>query len=128
MIYLDSSVVLARVFIETRSQPDAFWLQRLVSSRLLRYEVMNRVHFRAPRTPLVDDANRILDRVELVDLAAAVLDRAFAPFPVPVRTLDSLHLATIDYLNRNGQTLQLATYDLRLAAAATALGFPLAAL
>ena len=128
MIYLDASVVLARVFIETRSPPDAFWLQRLVSSRLLRYEVMNRVHVHAPRTRLAADAGRILDRADLIDLAVAILDRALAPFPVPVRTLDSLHLATIDYLSRNGQTLQLATYDRRLAAAAAALGFPLAAL
>jgi predicted nucleic acid-binding protein len=128
LIYLDSSVVLARIFIETRSPPDVFWSQRLVSSWLLRYEVMNRVHVRAPRTGLADDAERILDRVELIDLAATVLDRALAPFPVQVRTLDSLHLATIDYLRRHGQKLQLATYDQRLAVVATALGFPLAAL
>ena len=35
-------------------------------------------------------------------------------------------LPTMDFLRAQGQMLQLATYDQRLAAAAQALGFPLA--
>ena len=46
IVYVDTSVVLARLFAEDRSPPDAFWKQRLVASRLLEYEVFNRVHAR----------------------------------------------------------------------------------
>ena len=47
------------------------------------------------------------------------------PFPLPVRTLGGLHLATMDFLRVQGQTLELATYDQRLAEAAKLLGFAL---
>ena len=54
------------------------------------------------------------------------LARAQDPFPVPVRTLDGLHLATMHDLRSRRQTLHLAGYDLRFIGAAQALGFPLA--
>jgi hypothetical protein len=46
----------------------------------------------------------------------------------PVRTLDALHLATADYLRRQGEPVELASYDNRLIAAVQALGISLAAL
>lgn len=58
----------------------------------------------------------------------AVLERALEPFPMQVRTLDALHLASIEFLRKSRQDVQLATYDTCLAAAARALGIPLAAL
>ena len=64
----------------------------------------------------------------VLPLTPAILGRALAPFPTAVRTLDALHLATMHYLRARGQTFRLATYDRRLAAAATALGFSLVAL
>ena len=64
----------------------------------------------------------------MVELTPDALIRALAPFPIPVRTLDGLHLATMDFLRLNGQTVELASYDLRLNAAAQALGFDLVAL
>jgi len=47
------------------------------------------------------------------------------PFPVPVRTLDGLHLASIEFLRGRRQTVELASYDERLLAAARALHIPL---
>jgi hypothetical protein len=44
VIYIDSSVALARLFLEPRSPPERLWQERLVSSQLLEYEVWNRVH------------------------------------------------------------------------------------
>src|SRR5437764_1319738 len=61
-------------------------------------------------------------RVPLLDLSEDVLARAVEPYPVPVRTLDGLHLATIEYLRSKGESIRLATYDARLTAAARALG------
>ena len=62
-------------------------------------------------------------RVSLMEMSAKILSRVLEPFPVPVRTLDALHLATMDFLRAHGQTIEVATYDTRLAAAAVALGF-----
>jgi hypothetical protein len=67
----------------------------------------------------------ILARLAFLELAPPVLARALEPFPMPVRTLDALHLAAIDFLLGKGQRIRLATYDRRLAAAATALAIPL---
>lgn len=126
MIYLDTSVVLARLFAEDRSAPDAFWSQTFVASRLLEFEVFNRVHARGASTSHAGDARQLVDRVNLLELTQPVLHRALLHFAQPVRTLDALHLATMDFLRGQGLGLALATYDQRLAAAAVALGFPLA--
>jgi hypothetical protein len=39
VIYIDSSVALARLLLEPRSPPERLWHERLVSSQLLEYEV-----------------------------------------------------------------------------------------
>lgn len=124
MIYLDTSVVLARLFAEGRSPSDALWSKPLVSSRLLEFEVFNRVHARGAGLSHGGAARHFVDRVSLLELSTHVLARALMPFPLPVRTLDALHLATMDFLRGQGQALELATYNQRLAAAAAALGFP----
>ena len=118
--------MLARLFAEDRSAPDAFWSQTFVASRLLEYEVFNRVHARGAAASHAGDARQIVDRVNLLELSEAVLGRALRPFAQPVRTLDALHLATMDFLRGQGLGLALATYDQRLAASAVALGFALA--
>jgi hypothetical protein len=43
-----------------------------------------------------------------------------------VRTRDALHLASIEFLRRQGQKVELASYDRRLIAAAAKLEVPLA--
>jgi hypothetical protein len=50
------------------------------------------------------------------------------PWPGPIRTLDALHLATIEYLRTQREPVKLASYDHRLVAAARRLGVSLAAL
>jgi hypothetical protein len=128
MIYLDTSVVLSRLFNEGHSPPDAFWSNSFASSRLLEYEVLNRVNARTAGSALIDVARDLLDQCNLLEMSPGILARALAPFPVPVRTLDGLHLATMEFLRLRGQPLELASYDLRMNAAAAALGFPLAPL
>ena len=128
MIYLDASVVLARVFAEPRSPPDRFWVETFTSSRLLEYEVWNRVHARRPATAYSENARELVARVDLIGLATHVLARALEPFPIPVRTLDALHLATLNFLLAQGDQVELASYDNRLVVAARALGIPLSEL
>ena len=66
--------------------------------------------------------------MNLAELNEPALARALQPFPVRIRTLDALHLATIEFLRRQGETVELASYDDRLLAAAKAVGIPVAAL
>ena len=125
MIYLDSSVVLARLFAEDRSLPDSAFQGSLVSSRLLEYEVWNRIHARKTGSSRGDEARALLDRVVLLELSSAILARALEPFPIPIRTLDALHLATIEYLRLGPNEFELASFDERLLAGARALDIPL---
>jgi len=75
-----------------------------------------------------EEARSLIQRVALIELAPPALDRALEAFPVPVRTLDALHLASITFLLGRGQSVKLASYDDRLLAAAQALDVPTAAL
>ena len=120
MIYIDSSVALAYLFIEDRTPPMRLWDERLVSSRLLAYEFWNRFHARRHTRP--EDARALLARVSLIDLTLPALARALEPFPLPVRTLDGLHLATIEFLRGSGEPIEFASYDRKLLACAHALG------
>jgi uncharacterized protein len=128
VIYLDTSVALAQLLAEDRAPPAALWHQPLIASRLLEYEVWTRLHALKLGRSHADEARLLVGRVALIELAPPVLERALAPFPVIVRTLDALHLATIDFLRARGQDMELATYDERLAAAARAMGIALVAL
>jgi predicted nucleic acid-binding protein len=126
LIYLDTSVVLARLFAQDRSPPDAFWSQTFVASRLLEYEVFNRIHARAAQGAQGAAARQLVDRLNLLEMSAEVLGRALLPFEQPVRTLHALHLATMVFLRSRGLSPALATYDDRLASAAASEGFALA--
>jgi hypothetical protein len=122
VIYLDSSVVLAQIFAEDRSLPETAAEGALVSSRLLEYEAWNRIHARGFTRSHEQEVKAFLARVTLIDLAPEVLARALEPFPISVRTLDGLHLATIEFLRARGEDIELASFDRRLIAAARALG------
>lgn len=75
-----------------------------------------------------DLARKLLNHVDMFDLTPEVLARALKPFPVSVRTLDALHLATIEFLRGRGRTVELASYDTRLSAAARSLDINIAEL
>ena len=122
MVYLDSSVVLAHLLSEDRRPTDAVWGETLASSRLMEYEVRQRV-YALEADPQVLDA--LLGRVAFIEMVDAVVARARAPFPGPVRTLDALHLASADFLREQGAPVELATYDGRMADVARRMGFKL---
>lgn len=126
MIYLDTSVALAALFAEARRPADAFWQQPMVSSRLIEYEMLVRINARGLPADAVKAAGVLVEGIDVIELDRGVLTRMTRPFPTVVRTLDAIHVATMDYLRAQGLTLELATYDARLAAAAGALGFALA--
>jgi uncharacterized protein len=123
LIYLDTSVALAHLLVEDISPPEKLWQEALISSRILEYEIWTRIHARKLERSHGDEVRALLGRVALMELSPPVLTRALEPFPKPVRTLDALHLASIDFLHRQGQNVSLASYDDRLITAARALRF-----
>ena len=126
MIYLDTSVALAELFAEDRRPAPEFWRGELVSSRLLEYELWTRVHGRRAAASHGEAVREILAAVAFVELAPTVLERAVEPFPVPVRTLDAMHLATALFLAGRRQGVKVATYDERMRGAARAVGLGVA--
>lgn len=128
MIYLDTSVALAHLLAEDQSPPASLWDETLISSRLLEYELWNRLLSRGLAPSHGEHARELLQRVALLELAPPVLARALELFPAPVRTLDALHLASIEFLRAQRQDVTLASYDARLAAAAKKLRIPVLAM
>lgn len=122
MIYLDTSVALAQLLAEDRIPPEELWRETLISSRLIEYEIWTRIHARRLSASHGENVRTLLARVSLLELAPAVLSRALEPFPMPVRTLDALHLASMEFLRSRGQQLLLASYDEKLSEAAARLG------
>ena len=124
MIYLDTSVALAQLLAEDRRPPAALWKETLVSSRLLEYELWNRLHARVLAASHGEAAYQLIGRIALLELSSPVLARALDAFPVPVRTLDALHLASCEYLRSQGQPVTLASYDQRMLSVARAMTLP----
>ena len=124
MIYLDTSVVLAQLLAEDHRPPASLWDEVMVASRLMEYEVWTRLHARGLAESHGEAAIGLIGRVALLELSPRVLARALDAFPVSVRTLDALHLASCDYLRNQGQSVSLASYDHRMTTAARALALP----
>ena len=128
MIYLDTSVALAQLLAEDRKPPDALWSESLVSSRLLEYELWTRINARKLDRSHGEFVRQLIGHIAFLELAPPILDRALEPFPVQVRTLDALHLASAIFLLERDPSMKLATYDDRMLIAAKRLGIPIYAL
>lgn len=131
--YVDASVLL-RVAL---GQPDALgeWarIERGISSALIATESLRTLDRLRQRVKLddVEVARRrakileFIGALELVDIDAAVLDRAAQPMPTELGTLDAIHLATaLLWKDMTGQHLTMATHDGALALASRAYGLP----
>jgi hypothetical protein len=116
-------VALVHLLAEDRSPPESLWQEPLISSRLLEYEIWTRMHARKLGGTHAGEVRSLLSRVAMVELSPPVLTRALEAFSKPVRTPDAIHLASMDFLRRQGQVVSLASYDNRLVDAARALRF-----
>ena len=124
MIYLDTSVALAHLLAEDRVPPARVWDETLVSSRLFEYEIWTRIHARRLAETHGEAVRELIGRIALIEMVGPVLDRAREPFPIAVRTLDALHLASIEFLRQRRTDVRLASYDARLLMAARKVGIP----
>ena len=124
MVYVDTSVFIAHLLSEDRRPSEELWLESLASSRLLEIEAWNRLHA-LDWGELGDDLRALLDRLALIEMDTVVLGRAIEPFPIPIRALDAIHLASADYLRETGREVSVATYDVRMRDVAREMGFGL---
>jgi predicted nucleic acid-binding protein len=92
-----------------------------VTSALARVEVVRAVQVGG--IPAVTKARRQLARLHQVNLGTALLDNAAGLIPgTALRSLDAMHLAAAQLIAADLRAI--VTYDLRMAAAASAVGLP----
>jgi uncharacterized protein len=124
-MYLDSSALVKLVIDEAESKALRVALEDTpsrVSCTLARVEVVRAVRSKGLRA--IRAAHETLERIELIELDHELLDLA-AELDAPVRSLDAIHLASA--LELGDELEALITYDVRMAAAARALGLPVLA-
>jgi len=119
--YLDSSVLLRIMLNEPGIKLDLTSYSKIFSSRLLRTEcfrVINRLFLekRIDEAMCASVQQRLrfsLQGIALVDLNDNLLQQAEGTFPLPIGTLDALHLATALTLRNNKKfsSLVLLTHD-----------------
>ena len=128
--YLDASVLLRRML----EQPGALEIDphtTLITSALTEVECLRTLDRRRVRGMLNDEdlalvRSSVLDalgRMRIVDVTPDLLRRAADPFPTPVGTLDSIHLASaIAVADDLEEEIPFATHDAELARCALACG------
>ena len=129
--YVDASVVLRLAFGQPNGLAEWSKVQRGISSALVATESLRTLDRLRLRATLSDDevATRraailsLIGSLELVELDAAVLDRASQPMQTELGTLDAVHLATaLLWKEMTGAALTMATHDEALGVAAKAHG------
>ncbi len=124
--YLDSSAIVKLAVAEVESAALRRYLRRrrpLVSSALAGTEVGRAL---SPFGALaVRRGGEVLARLDLLRVSDRLLDAAARLPPTELRSLDAIHLATVEQLGAS--VARVVTYDERMSAAAEALGWTVAA-
>jgi predicted nucleic acid-binding protein len=130
--YIDTSALLRVVLREPGALDDLRSYDRLVSSELIAVECARTIdRLRLQGTLTAEEAparlravTEWLEAVDLVLIRPPVLSRASEPMPMPLGTLDALHLATaLIWRDRVGALQMLATHETALGTAARSYGF-----
>ncbi len=130
--YIDTSALLRIVLRERGALEELRSYDALVSSELIGVEsarTIDRLRLHGSLTTeeaaiRLRTVNEWLEAIDLVLLRPPVLSRASEPMPMPLGTLDALHLATaLIWRDRMGPLPTMATHDTALGLAAQAFGF-----
>ena len=130
--YVDTSALLRLVLREVGALDELRSYDALVSSELIAVESCRTIdRLRLQGSLTTEEAvirlravTEWLEAIDLVLLRPLVLSRASEPLPMPLGTLDALHLATaLIWRDRMGSPLTVATHDTALGLAAQAFGF-----
>ena len=122
-VYLDSSAIVKLAVAEPESAALRRYLRRrrpLVTSAIARTEVARAL---LPLGPVaVRRGLDALSRLELIRVSDRILADAGALLPAELRSLDAIHLATMQHLGAS--LVRVVTYDQRMSMAAVAIGLP----
>ncbi|RCV53827.1 type II toxin-antitoxin system VapC family toxin [Marinitenerispora sediminis] len=132
MIYLDSAALVKLARTELHSADLVEWLdnrspgESLAASSLVQVEVPRALRRSAPgRLRAVPG---ILSSLHLIEMTPVILATAAAYEDPNLRSLDAIHLATVEVLIQHSRTVTaFVAYDKRLLDAAEAIGLPVAA-
>jgi uncharacterized protein len=130
--YVDSSVILRLVLVQPDQLVEWRGIDSGVTSRLAEVECLRTLDRLRLTGGVSDEALavrraavfRVIEGLQIVDVSAAILERAAQPMPAPLGTLDAIHLATAQlWRSAYGKDLVVATHDRALAIAAIGDGF-----
>ena len=130
--YVDTSALLRLVLREAGTLDELQTCDALVSSELIAVEshrTIDRLRLQGSLTTeeALERLRIVAEWLEAIDLVLVrppVLSRASEPLPVPLGTLDALHLATaLLWRDRMASSLLVATHDAAFGLAARAFGF-----
>ncbi len=130
--YIDTSALLRIVLREPGALEDLRSCEALVSSELIAVESARTIdRLRLQGSLTANEAatrsrtvHEWLEGIDLVLLRPSVLSRAAEPMPMPLGTLDALHLATaLIWRDRMGPLPAVAWHDAALGGAARTFGF-----
>src|ERR1035437_348264 len=128
-VYVDSSVMVAATLEQPGALRGVRWAaavsSELIVAELLRTLDRLRLTASTPDAELAqlrEEAERNVAKLDLVPIDRAVLRRAGGAFPVAVKTLDAIHLATALLWDEQAGEIVFLTLDRQLANAARACG------
>ena len=131
--YVDASVVLRLALGQANALVEWSKIRRGVASAFVKTEslrTLDRLRLRAKLSDAEVATRRaailsLIGSLEVVELDAAVLDRASQPMPTELGTLDAIHLATaLLWKEMTGVEITVATHDEALGLGAKAHGLP----
>jgi uncharacterized protein len=120
--YVDTSALVKLVVAEAETaalEHDLAARAGLLCSALGATELLRACQRGLPRRYL-GQVDEVVSALVLLDVTPAILSRAAALAPADLRTLDAIHLATV--LSLDDSTVEIVTYDARMARAARAHG------
>jgi predicted nucleic acid-binding protein len=128
--YLDSSVVLRHILLGEEPIRHALEFPRVVSSELIEIECRRVLHRYRLAGELSDESlatarerlDGVLRGLDLMEMTKPIKLRAMEPFPVSVRTLDALHVATALFVADSDDGLSLFSHDRSMNVCARSLG------
>ncbi|MCY4375989.1 MAG: type II toxin-antitoxin system VapC family toxin [Spirochaetaceae bacterium] len=128
--YLDSSVLLRHILLGEEPIRHALGFPRVVSSELLEIECRRVLHRCRLAGELTDEAltvarerlDEVLAGIDLLEMSRQIKQRAMDPFPVNVRTLDALHVATALLVGEDAGGVALFSHDEGMNRCARSLG------
>jgi predicted nucleic acid-binding protein len=130
--YVDSSVLVRYVLLQPNRLARLTSFEQLVTSQVTQLECLRtldkaRIEERLVPDEIVARSAALfsqLRRMRRVAVSRSILDRGGSSFPLPVKALDAIHLATaLQFREREQPDLMFATHDRQQGRAALAMGF-----